>query len=90
MHITLSVAIFYCLRQGLRIVVIHHVTRASASGLCRAKRRGFDTRSARDFLSVPFTVHCISSLFNLGIGSPPGTLADGDDYKKKKKVSYLE
>lgn len=57
MHIISSVAIFYRLRQGLRSEVMYHVTRESASGLCRAKRRGFDTRSARDFLSVQFTVH---------------------------------
>lgn len=78
MHITSTVAIFYCLRQGLRSEVIHHMTTASASGLCRAKRRGFETRSTRDFLSVPYTIHCTGSLFNLGIGSSPGTLAHGD------------
>lgn len=43
-------------------VGVAQFVRASASGLCRAERHRFETRSARDFLSIPSILYCMSAL----------------------------
>lgn len=56
--------------------LVAHYVRASVTDLCRAEHHRFKSRSTRYFLSVPFTLSCMSSLsFILSISHSHETLA---------------
>lgn len=51
--------------------------RASAAGLCGAGRHRFKLRPIHDFLSVPLTLYCMSSLYNLSVSFQRGSKKTG-------------